>query len=106
MRKYIRLIFVLLLCAMLLMSVGVAVSADEGYDTPVIDMPFDDPVDDTTPEPTPDDGMPGWAIALIIVGSIIAIVVVCFFVNWFFVLGRSFADLKTLFSKKPLKKKK
>lgn len=105
MGRYFRLIFVLALCAMLLMSVGVAVSADDGFDTPVIEMPFDDAVD-KAPEPAPDEGMPGWAIALIIVGSIIAIVIICFFVNWFFVLGRNFTDLKALFSKKPAKKKK
>ena len=100
MRRYIGLICCILLIAILAMSLAIPVLASDGIDTPVIDYPFDDPVDDT-PEPSPEDGMPGWAIALIIIGSIIVIAVVCFFVNWFFIMKRDLADLKALFSKKP-----
>ncbi len=106
MRRYIRLICAVLLVAVLVMSFGIFALASDGVDTPIIEYPFDDPVDDT-PEPLPeDDGMPGWAIALIIVGSILVVAVLCFFANWFFIMKRDFSDLKALFSKKPKVKRK
>lgn len=106
MKSCFRLICAVLMCALLLAAFGALVLAEE-IDTPILDVPFDEPVD--TPDntaPSPDEGMPGWAIVLIIVGSVIVVAVLCFFINWFFVLKRSFSDLKQVFSKKPQRKKR
>ncbi len=111
MKRYTRLLSAVVLFALLLtLTFGVsAFAADEGVDTPIIEWPFDeeptDPSGTGTPQ-APDGDMPPWAIVLIIVGSVVAVAVIGFFVNWFFVLGRSFSDLGALFRKKDGKKKR
>jgi energy-coupling factor transporter transmembrane protein EcfT len=109
MKKYTRLLSAfLMLLLVLALGFSVVALAYDGGDTPIIEWPFDDEAEPTPPVVAPDtDGTlsPG-VIVLIIVGSILLVAVIGFFVNWFFVLGRSAADLKGLFSKKPTNKRK
>ena len=113
MKKYTRFFAVLLMLA-LLFALGLSVVAlaedDLGGDTPIIEWPFDDDTsgaETNAPTVTPGAGeVSPLAIVLIILGSIVLVAVAGFFINWFFVLGRSAADLKKLFAKKPEKKGK